>query len=313
MRVAACFTTFNRPAVLKKTLEQILRQTRPPDSVLVVDNGNLEETRTVVEQLAGSGLIYHPMEKNVGPAGASALAFRKLSQQGFDWIYWGDDDDPPQFPDTLERVLDIAKQSSSDVAGVGAVGALFDWRTGESVRLSDYALKGVVDVDTIGGNSHLVLRSAAIRSIGVPDERLFFGYYEPEYCLRIKKAGYRLQVDGDLMWRYREINGRLNFNRRRKYIPDYSYDFIWRRYYRTRNYIFMMRNTFQRPDLARRETMKAMGRALFSWRRGFKYGSRFTKLQMLAIRDGYYNRMGRTILPVTKLKTTDVTILKQQN
>jgi len=308
MKLAACITTFNRPQVLKRTVEKILAQTHPPEKILVIDNGNLKETEEMVHSF-GSIMAYHPMNSNVGPAGGSAVAFTILAKEGFDWIYWGDDDNPPQFPDTIERVFRIATNSPQEVAGVGAVGARFNWKTGESVRLADDSLHGVADVDTIGGNSHLVLRTEVIRSVGVPDERLFFGYYEPEYCLRIRKAGYRLQVDADLMWRYRELNERLGVTSTRKYLPNYSYDFIWRRYYRTRNYIFMMNNTFNRPDLARREAFKAFGRMFFSWQRGLKYGAKFNQLQFLGILDGYRRRTGKTILPVTKLKTTDVSLL----
>jgi glycosyltransferase involved in cell wall biosynthesis len=311
MRFAACITTFNRPEVLKKTLEKILQQTHPPDSVLIVDNGNLQETRKVLDYFPHFELTYHPMKTNTGPAGASAFAFTKLVQEGNDWIYWGDDDNPPQLPDTLERVLNIAVNSDPDVAGVGAVGARFNWKTGESVRVPNETLKGIIEVDTIGGNSHLILRSEAIRKVGVPDERLFFGYYEPEYCLRIRKAGYRLQVDGELMWRYRELNRRLDVKRQRNYLPVYTYDFIWRRYYRTRNYIFMMRNTFHRPDLARRETLKGVVRMILSWSRGLKYGAKFTQLQSLGILDGYRKRTGKTIVPVTKMSTKDVSLLNQ--
>ncbi len=303
MRFGAFVITFNRPLILKNTLQCILEQTKPPDLTLVVDNGNSGETKAVAELFTHQNVIYHAMKENLGPAGASAYALQWLVAQGFDWIYWGDEDDPPQFANTLERVLAVALENDSpNLGAVGAVGALFDWKKGESVRLPDHKLKGAVSVDSIGGNSQLIVRKEVIRSVGVPDARLFFGYYEPEYCLRIRRAGFRLLVDGDLMWKHREKFGRLNLERQRALISVYPYEIIWRRYYRTRNYIFMMRETFGRPDLARKETIKAIFRALFSWVRGFKYGYAFTRLQLRGVFDGYCARMGRTILP--KPKTT---------
>ncbi len=302
MRFGAFVITFNRSQILKQTLEQIFLQTRPPDSILVVDNGNSRETKEIVETFSRNGSVrYHPMEENVGPAGAAAYAIGRLASEGYDWIYWGDEDDPPRFPETLKRVLTVAENADTDIAGVGAVGALFSWRTGESVRLSDESLKGNVSVDTIGGNSQFILRKEAVQAVGVPDARLFFGHYEREYCLRVRKAGYRFLVDGELMWKHREIAGRLHLKLSKHLVSEYPFDLIWRRYYRTRNYIFMMNNTFQRPDLAARETLKALGRVLFVWVRGLKYGIRFTRLQLQAIWDGYRGRMGRTVLPTPKV------------
>jgi hypothetical protein len=102
------------------------------------------------------------------------------------------------------------------------------------------------------------------------------------------------------MLKHRESAGRLKFHRKRAIISHYPYDLIWRRYYRTRNYIFMMRKTFQRPDLARRETWKSLGRSIFCWLRGIRYGIEFTRLQLRGVVDGYRGKMGRTVLPRPK-------------
>ena len=167
-------------------------------------------------------------------------------------------------------------------------------------RLPDRELNGTLSVDVIAGNQQLILRRDVIKTVGWPDTRLFFGLEEPEYCLRIRRAGYRLLVDGQLMREARARAGRLNLKQPRSLRPCASRGEIWRQYYSTRNYIFMMRQTFHRSDLARRESLKAIGRALFSWGRGPRYGATFTRLQLRGLLDGYLNRMGRTVLPRTK-------------
>ena len=220
---------------------------------------------------------------------------------GSDWV---DDDDPPPTPDILERLLTLATScDGSQVGGVGTVGSRFDWRIGEMRRLRDSELNGVMDVDVIAGNQQLILSRHMIANVGVADSRLFFGLYEPEYCLRIRRAGFRLLVDGEMMRAQREIAGRLALDRQRAIIPDYPPWRIWQRYYRTRNYIFMMRRTFNRPDLARRETAKALVRCCTSWSRGLQYGSMYVPYQLRGIADGYQGRMGRTIMPVPKYRT----------
>jgi hypothetical protein len=62
----------------------------------------------------------------------------------------------------------------------------------------------------------------------------------------------------------------------------------------------MMKNTFHRPDLAARESLKAVTRLSLAWLRGPKYGFAFTRFQLQAVWDGYLNRLGRTITPVEK-------------
>jgi len=286
--------------LLRRTLQLLRSQTTPPNHVLIVDNAASKDTQRVVSLFPAEWVTYHPMTDNMGPAGAGAYALDQLGRKDFDWIYCGDDDDPPQSADTLERLLALASSSGDDIGAVGAVGARWDWSAGVLQRLPDDALHGVVDVDVIGGNGQLIVRREILAKVGIPDSRLFFGLDDIDYCLRIRTAGYRVVVDGELMRACRLRAGRLNLKRPTSLIPSQSHDSIWRQYYSTRNYIFTMTRTFGHPNLARRETLKALGRACFSWGRGLKFGSAFTTLQMRGVVDGYLGHMGRTVLPKPK-------------
>lgn len=300
LRLGAFVTTLDRPGLLTRTLELLQAQTRPPDHVLVVDNGSSSETRRVVSAFPATWIAYQDMGENLGPAGAAAYAVDRLSGQRYDWIYWGDDDDPPPSSDTIERLLKIAATTGSDTGAVGAVGAMWDWARGQIRRVPDEALTGVISVDMVGGGQQLILRREIVTNVGLPDSRLFFGFEELEYCLRIRIAGYRLLVSGDLMRECRAMHGHLDWTPPRPLCPQYPYDTIWRRYYATRNYIFLMNRTFRRPDLARSEMFKAVARACLSWERGLRFGSAFTTLQLRAIVDGYLGHMGRTVMPKPK-------------
>ncbi len=302
MRFGAFIMTYNRPSILRATLQSILEQTRPPEHILVVDNGDAALTVPILQEFDPDKVAYHSMGENTGPAGATAYALHRLVGEKYDWIYWVDDDDPPQTPDMLERLLTIvdARPDDGHLGGVGAVGSRFNWKTGEMQRLTDNELAGLLHVDIIAGNQQLILSRSMIEQVGVADRRLFFGLYEPEYCLRIRKAGYDLLVDGAIMREQREQSNRLNLEIKHAAVAQYPLHMIWQRYYRTRNYIFMMRRTFGRPDLARRETAKAMARSLTAWTRGWAYGRCFFPLQIRGIRDGYRGRMGRTVLPRPK-------------
>lgn len=300
MRVASFITTFNRPGRLLEAITATFEQSRPPHHLLVVDNGDPEKSAALLSRFRDLPIAHHAFGDNLGPAGAAAYALERLSREGYDWIAWGDDDTPPRTKDTFRRLIAIAEAAEADVGGVGAVGAHFDWQRGVLVRLPDEALHGVVEVDSIGSGLQLITRRELVETVGLPDARLFFGFYDPEYCLRIRRAGYRLLVDGDLMHEYRRLAGRLQLEARRSVLPRHGRSSLWRRYYVTRNYIFMMRETFGRPGLARREAAQALFRCMTSWGRGPWYGLRFTRHQLLAIFDGYRGRLGRTVLPQVK-------------
>lgn len=298
VRLGAFVITYRRTATVTDTVRRLLEQSRPPERILVIDNAASRETEDALRALADSRVEYQPMERNAGPAGAAACALARLRDQGFDWILWGDDDDPPRTGDTLERLVRlIASHDGPELGGVAAVGARWDWRRGETRRLADRELHGVLDVDAVGGNQCLIVRSAVLEDAGLPNPRLFFGLEEMEFCLRIRRAGYRLLVEGDLMRGHRQLAGRLGMEVRRRPARRHRPETLWRRYYNSRNYIFLMRHTFHRPDLARREAVKALVRTVAAWGGGLRYGWLYTRLQLAGVRDGFAERMGRTVEP----------------
>jgi glycosyltransferase involved in cell wall biosynthesis len=304
-RLAAFVVTFRRPSLLAETVSSLLSQTRPPDRVLVVDNGasGPAPAEAVVRGLGDGRIVYHPMSENLGPAGAIAYALARLRDEGFDWILWGDDDDPPRTADTVERLCALLQaEEAPDLAGVAAVGVRWDWRRGEAQRLSDDELSGPREVDAGGGGQHLLVRSAVLTDSRLPTRELFFGLDDFDFCLRLRRDGYRFLVDGDLMLEYRRLAGRLELEGRPRAVGRARSAAPWRRYYTTRNYIYLMCRTFGRTDLALREATKALGRCAASWAGGPAHGWRFTRCQVAALRDGFLGRLGRTVEPSGDLR-----------
>jgi GT2 family glycosyltransferase len=297
---AAFIMTYNRPDQLRETIRHISTQTLPPDFILVVDNGNSLETKQIVESFSELNIAHSGLPENVGPAGAAHFGLDSLISQGYEWIYWGDDDDPPKSPDTFERLLRIAEHAGRvDIGAVGEVGQRFDWKRGAIARLPDDALLGIVEVDVIAGNQQFLVNAAAVKAVGLPDQRLFFGYEEPELCLRMRRAGYRLLVDGERMKESRTKAGRIGPNVGGSSL-DRGFTNLWRNYYSTRNFIYMMRNTFRQPRLAWLKTLKEIGKSLLSFKRGFKYGFAFSRMSLLGVVHGFTGRMGKTIEPYSK-------------
>lgn len=297
-RIAAFVVTYRRERVLPATLASLLSQSRPPEHVLVVDNGATAEAEAAVRALGDRRVAYCAMADNLGPAGAIAHALARLRDEGWDWILWGDDDDPPRTQDTLEKLARLVEtEGAPDLAGVAAVGVRWDWRRGESRRLADAELDGPCEVDIAGGGQHLMVRSALLTDRRLPAPELFFGLDDFDFCLRLRRDGLRLRVDGELMLEYRRLAGRLGLGPRPRDLGRAAGAAAWRRYYTTRNYIHLMRRTFGRTDLALREAAKAVARSAVAWRGGARHGRQVTALQAAAVRDGFRGRMGRTVEP----------------
>src|SRR5207244_7593320 len=117
-------------------------------------------------------------------------------------------------------------EHEESVAGVGLVGARFGRWTGLTRRLRDDELRGLIDVDVIGGNQLPLLRVGAVRIVGPHDAALFYGFEELELGLRLRRAGFRLVVDGDAWLAVRRAQGRTGAARppsTRRESPDRPY------------------------------------------------------------------------------------------
>lgn len=297
---AAFIITFNRPEILRASILKIAGQTYPPDLILIVDNGNSPETQAMVASLTDLSIEYAGLPENTGPAGGAHYGLGVLIERGYDWIYWGDDDDPPRHPDTLERLARIAMESpQQQLAAVGEVGQRFDWRKGVVQRLNDAELCGTVEVDVIAGGQQLFLNSAALRAVGLPRKDFFFSYEDFELCLRLRRAGWTLVVDGERMKAARISAGRYGVKVESSAI-NRPRESLWRHYYSTRNAINMMRTSFSRHDLANRHAMKEIIKSALSFKRGWRYGIAFAHMSLLGVIHGYTRRMGRTIEPTAK-------------
>lgn len=71
--------------------------------ILVVDNSESDVTKEAIEKLGYENLEYYRVGYNSGPAGGSKIGLEKLSAEGYDWIYWGDDNNPPRDETVFRR------------------------------------------------------------------------------------------------------------------------------------------------------------------------------------------------------------------
>ena len=301
LRLSAVLVAFRRNPTLADVIQKSLNSGRI-GQLLVVDNDSSPETRAIVadmdRQAIGPRLEYVDAGENLGPAGGWALGMEALlsAANDDDWVLILDDNNPPMFDDEIPKVFEMAVQSRKDdpsIGAVGIVGARFSWLSGLLKRVPDADLSGAVPVDYLGGGHMSMYSVAAIRRTGTFRPDLFFGSVEVEYGLRLRRAGWRILAHGELWKRRRQVAGRLNHR------PTASplCAIHWQKYYRIRNYIFMMRQ-FGRTDLALKwAVIQCVAKPLATCFRSPRLALAGFRQATRASWDGFRSRMGRTVEP----------------
>ena len=101
--ICAVVLTCNRVHMLETCLDRLQAQTKPPDHILVIDNGSTDGTRELLASRSGIEVVSLP--DNIGGAAGFAHGARGGLERGFDWVWLLDDDAFPE-PDCLQALVD---------------------------------------------------------------------------------------------------------------------------------------------------------------------------------------------------------------
>jgi succinoglycan biosynthesis protein ExoM len=113
MKVSVCIATHRRIQRLRAVLEDMTRQSRLPDQVVVVDNDANGSARAIIDQLRASGAPFR-IDYEVQPERNIALTRnRTVMIADGDWLAFIDDDEraPASW---LKQLLDAAASYSAD-------------------------------------------------------------------------------------------------------------------------------------------------------------------------------------------------------
>jgi rhamnopyranosyl-N-acetylglucosaminyl-diphospho-decaprenol beta-1,3/1,4-galactofuranosyltransferase len=192
--VVAVVVTRHRRESLTDSLKMIAAQSRPPDHLIVVDNGPDDPAREVVKScpLPSTYLLSH---RNLGGAGGFALGMLHALSLGAEWVWCADDDGRPADEKVLETLLAVAgKRGLAEVSPVVAnietpERLAFPLRRGLAWKRSAREL----GVDFLPGIASLfngaLFRASALDVVGVPDYRLFVRGDEVEVHRRLVRSG----------------------------------------------------------------------------------------------------------------------------
>lgn len=290
--------TFKRPSILKDTIHVLLNQSLPPSKILIVDNDPDESARTIAESQNDLSFEYLPIGFNSGPAGAAYYGCKKLYEEGWEYILWIDDDDPPIFGDQIENniaLFDREKKSNLKVGITGSTGVLYNRWLAQTKRVPSEKLLKIQPVDMIAGNQHPIISREVLKLAILPNQKLFFGFEDLEFCLRVKKAGFQIVVDGDGVKKLREFwKTDSKFKNAMKKI---EFNHLWRVYYSSRSItIIQSSNIFGLMVFC----LKGIIQSFLSYRFGFHYGTRNLKYRLMGILHGLTGKSGLVIPPSAK-------------
>ncbi len=196
--VVAVVVTRHRRDLLAKSLAVVAAQTRPPDHLVVVDNGPDDPA---AETVADSPIpsTYLPSQRNLGGAGGFALGMLHALALGADWVWCADDDGRPADVTVLATLLDEARSRSLAivspvVVNINDPGTLaFPLRRGLRWKRRRDELGGDPAQDFLPGIASFfngaLFSAAALDVVGVPDYRLFVRGDEVEIHRRVVRSG----------------------------------------------------------------------------------------------------------------------------
>lgn len=183
-----------------RLLQRLRRLAYPAFEVVVVDNASTDGSREKISAEFPEATVL-PMPDNAGFGAANNAALRQALQDNIPWVWLLNNDALPD-PETLTALV-AAGQAAPRIGAIGGVvfdesppdrlqawggGIIYPWLG--AVRLGTAANQ---PVEFITG-ACLLLRTDALRKVGMFDKRFFLYWEDADLCFRLRKAGWHLAV-----------------------------------------------------------------------------------------------------------------------
>ena len=299
----AVVVTFNRLEELKSTIRKVLQE--KCKALIVVDNGSDDGTREWLSELNDDRLDVILAKENLGGAGGFELGARRACEQyDPDWIVVMDDDARP-IRGAFEEFLKIKNTNCAilasavyypdgNICGMNRPSYNPFWDFSTFLKTSLYALRGqgrqafhiknqdylandILNIDAASFVGMFISRDV-MKTIGLPDGKLFIYGDDVAYSLRARKAGFKIGFAPTVCFEH----ACSTFKTNQTYRP------LWKIYYNYRNgvYVYKMASGKLFPLIAPICLLKWLLKAR-------EYGPDkkiYRQLLWMGIRDGFLGR-----------------------
>ena len=221
--------TRNRPGEVEKCYRHLMRQTILPHEIILVDNSTDERTRTLIATfpdikyvLVQGPLGYQPSLRNVGIKESSGDVIAFLDDDGYAEPGWVEElrkcYDDPSVGAVGGRIVQGDPIASKESVGRFRLfgGVEGNW---------NYTGNDIFPVAHLQG-TNMSFRKSVLVQIGGWDEAYCGGYAtfeEPDVCLRVSKAGYRILFNPNAVVVHGEARRENQFGRSVHVSPKLAY------------------------------------------------------------------------------------------
>lgn len=204
MNIIAVVVTYNRCELLQKNILALKSQTRPLDTILVINNGSTDGTKDWLNAQEGVMVI---TQDNIGGSGGFWRGIKEACSMNADYI-WCMDDDVRPYEDCLEKMLNAMSSSGGIVAPQRLLGGETIVAGGECLRFNlnnpFKSLKIDASLNDLTRNNNRTLCVQAIAfegplisknvvdKVGLPEKDLFIFWDDTEFSYRAYKAGFKI-------------------------------------------------------------------------------------------------------------------------
>ncbi|CAB1208093.1 glycosyltransferase [Acinetobacter bouvetii] len=246
MEITALIVTFNRKELLLQCLQALLSQTQQSSKILIIDNASTDGTIEILQEkgwLANANIQLIALKENTGGAGGFSAGMKYAFDGGADYVWMMDDDAIPH-QTALEELMKFA--TPNHIYGSLAVnGEYTAWNTTllkENKKVNfKCEIPKLAEVQSLPFLGFLTSKEI-YQDIGLPDSKYFISADDTEYCIRAQKSGYKIFICGQSVidhpkaeyQEYRFLGKKINYVS----LPS------WKRYYDTRNRIFIAKKYF---------------------------------------------------------------------
>lgn len=197
-KIKVIIVTYNKPQLLEKCLMSIVHQSYLPDSVLVVDNGGLNDTADAINAVLAESSVpitHHVMKENVGGAGGFSAGIELAVKEDNEFLWIMDDDTLPH-TNTLEKMIQADDYCTSVGIEAGYFASNVRWTDGSPAVMN---LPSVVSVWNSFTDANLLeicscsfvsvlIRTSEIRKVGLPIQEFFIWRDDVEFTRRIAQS-----------------------------------------------------------------------------------------------------------------------------
>lgn len=202
--IASVTVAYNGAGILPRHIEALLRQVRPLQEVIVVDNGSSDGTSALVAERYPQVKVLRATE-NLGVGGGLAAGLRYAAlERRHDWVWTFDQDSVPN-NDALEALVKGTEALGNNDGEVGIAAAMpvhtqtgicyppLLWRDGYVQPSAEQLQQPIWFADLVISSGCMVRRDV-VEKVGLPRADLFMYFVDFEYCLRARSHGYKIAV-----------------------------------------------------------------------------------------------------------------------